>query len=280
MNEIKIHDSLTIPLHVNSDKFKKLVERAYRINAEQKRAFWLYDFEDLGIGRELYRKYIEEMKPYLEEVGHSKPKRWKFKGIKITGDSHRITLDPMVGNNFYTMLKSLKHEQLCFHDIKVKCHTKIHELLLKRGCTPHKSNKGISIGFPGSDNNIIVKIIAYPNTVVVDIGCTYKPLVYSSGSIVDLIELLSNVSKHLESLVNYQMELPAVRDWVVTMFHLNKDGTEEYTGEAFSHTIEEVNAGSIRFYVKEFPDKKSRLRVEKIVEPHKRLPQLAEETLV
>ena len=266
-------DSFTLPTHINSDRFKKFCRKAYKINTEQKRSFWYPDFEDLDISNVLYRKYIQKIKDILEQIGNSKPKRWKFKGLKLIGDSHRFTLNPKRdGTKLLDLLYSLKYEQLYIHDIKVKFHSKLHDKLIQNRCTPNKSNKLITVDYPLSDNNLVVKINVYPNTTQIDIGCTFKPLVYDSSTIWSLHQLLSEISYYLQSLVSNTIDFPPTHEWIITHFHLNKDGSDEFSGEAFSFTIEDFNSGILRFYSKKFSDK-IRLRLEKIITPQNSIAQ-------
>lgn len=268
------NDLFTLPLHINSKKFKQFCTRAYKINTEQRRPFSYTDFENLGISNALYRKYIQKIKPHLELVANSKPKLWKFKGVKLAGDSHRFTLNPMRdGAKLLDMLDSLRYEVLCIHDIKVKFASKLHNELVERGCTPSKLNKLITMNYPLSDNNLVVKICVYPITTQIDIGCTFRPLVYDSSTLWTLHQLLSDISFYLRSVVSYHVDLPPTHEWIITHFHLNKDGSTEFSGKEFEFTVEDFNAGILRFYAKKFNDNKKKLRIEKIATPQNSIAQ-------
>ena len=173
----------------------------------------------------------------------------------------------MRGEDFLYKIESLRYEQLCVHDIKVKLKTNIHHYFVNHGYSSAKSNGLIIINYPNQDNNLTIKISVYPPTVQIDIGCTYKPLVFDTSSMWSLHELMSKISFHLTCLIKNKMELPPVHEWVITHFHLNKDGSDGYSGESFNFEAEEFNLGIFRFYSKHYLDGKTKLRLEKIKTP-------------
>jgi len=170
-----------------------------------------------------------------------------------------------VGQKYYDLLSMLKQQTPMIHDIKIKIETdQLHESLVSKGLTVHENNHSIKINFDSDDNNIVTKILVYPNTVQIDIGCIYKPLVYDSKTIWYLHEHLSKISYHL-SLISGVI-LPSVEQWIVTHQHMNKDGLS-FNGQAFHFTVEEVNTGLIRFYSKKMPDGTQIPRLEQIQTP-------------
>ena len=130
----------------------------------------------------------------------------------------------------------------------------------------------ITINF-NVDPNITTKIQVYPNTIQIDLGCTYKPLVYNSSTIYHLMEHLSKISYHITQLSGHT--LPKVSDWIITHYHLNKDGTLALNGQSFNFEFEEVSNGLIRFYTKNFEDN-TRARLEQINTPQIPLSEMLE----
>jgi len=174
----------------------------------------------------------------------------------------------LIGQNYYDLLDSLKNVEPSIHDIKIKIpNTRLHELLVRKGASPHPINKSIKINFPDIDNNKKTTVLVYPNTITIDIGCTYKPLVYNTSTIWYLHEHLSKTAFYLESLAGNSLELPPVNSWIITHQHLNKDGSFSICGQSFEFKIEDVNTGLIRFYAKRFKDGTAKPRLEQIQTP-------------
>ena len=156
--------------------YKRIVaERGLKINKDEGRPFCNRDFPDIKGAS--YRKCIQYLKPYLELVSNSTSNFWKFCGVEIAGDSHKVTYGDMgVGDDFYNLLEQHKHEQPMIHDIKLKFKAiGVYDALVKRGCTVDKSNKRIPIGFTCIDNNFVIRSSVYPSTIQIDISNTFKP---------------------------------------------------------------------------------------------------------
>jgi len=167
---------------------------------------------------------------------------------------------------FVKLLSTLKDQPAKIHDIKIRIdNSELHEMLLQKGCHKDRHNHSIKVNFETIDNNITTKVLIYPKTIQVDIGCTYKPLIYDIKTIWYLHEHLSKISYHLTGLSG--VILPTVDNWIITHYHFNKDGSEAYNGQNFHYTVEDVNTGFIRFYSKLMKNGKSIPRLEKIQTP-------------
>jgi len=248
-------------------KIQQYIKTAFNINTKEQRPFSYFDFPNLSNAN--FRQIRHKLRDNIVRVTKTHPARYILKGISIPESTHKVTLDPMsVGQNYYDLLNSLKNVEPCIHDIKIKIpNTKLHALLVKKGHTPHSINKSIKINFPDIDNNKKTTILVYPNTVIIDIGCTYKPLIYNTSTIWLLHEHLSKTAFYLESSAGNSLELPPVNSWIMTHQHLNKDGSFSICGQSFEFKIEDVNTGLIRFYSKRFKDGTTKPRLEQIQTP-------------
>jgi len=168
--------------------------------------------------------------------------------------------------DFVKLLTTLNDQPAKIHNIKIRIDdSELHKALLLKGCSKDTHNHSIKINFESIDNNITSKVLIYPNTIQIDLGCTYKPLVYDIKTIWYLHEHLSKISYHLTGLSG--VILPTVDNWVITHWHFNKDGSESFNGQSFHYTVEDVNTGLIRFYSKLMKNGESIPRLEQIQTP-------------
>lgn len=236
--------------HGLSKSDQEFIRQSLKINQVDKQAFSLGNFPHLT--PENFRQKISRNRNLLEIVRKGHPTFYKVRGIELPGDSHRITLETTgVGQKFLDILESLRLQQPTFHDIKVQFKSDLHKHLLQKGCSVNPSNNSIKTGFPCADNNLTIVILIYPETTQIDVGCTYKPLVYNFKGLLYLQELLAKISYHLSTLSG--CTIPPVSEWVMTHYHFAKDGPTVNT-QMFHVTIEELSGGLIRFYSKKMPD--------------------------
>jgi len=263
-NNQKITDVNNV-IHDITKQVKIFYDKALKINTIEHRPFSCEDYPNLSKGN--YRQYIKKLRPVLEKVRNSRPAFYKIKGGYLPGDSHKITFSPMGDAlDLIDILKSLKDQPPKIHDIKLKINASIHEELKQTGCTPNKKNNSILItNLPVNDNNIVLKALVYPKTIQIDVACSYKPLVYDGKTLLYLLEILAQVSIHLFHFSG--CKLPPVYDWIITHYHLNKDGNYAINGQNFHFTVGEVSTGLIRYYSKLMQDGTKIPRVERIVTP-------------
>ena len=249
---------------------QQVVDKAYTINVDGHRPFCVADYPLLSSTN--FRRIIHELGDNIERVGNSRPQFYKLKGIKLPGDTRKVTLEPMgvQEEEFQKILAKLKDQPPAIHDVKIRIdNSELHSALLNKRYSKNKHNHSIKVNFEGFDNNTTTKILVYPNTIQVDIGCTYKPLVYNIKTIWYLHEHLSKISYHLTGLSG--VILPSVDNWIITHYHYGKDGLEAINGQSFHHTIEDVNTGLIRFYSKLMKNGERIPRLEQIQTPQNSL---------
>jgi hypothetical protein len=253
-----------------TNRERLFLEKATRINEKEQRSFSFLDFPGLSQGN--FRQIILRLHDQIEVVCKSRPCFYKIKDIELPGDSHRVTQRVMGGEVFH-LLNKLKDQLPKIHDLKLKFTSDLHNLLCNRGCSVDPNNKSIKINVPSFDNNITVKFLVYPKTVQVDIGCTFKPFVYDIPGVLHLTFVLGRVCGHIDTITNYEAKFPPVGEWIVTHYHFGKDGTEQYSGQMFHYSWDDVSTGLVRFYSKSMSDGQIIPRIEQIVTPKISLEQ-------
>lgn len=255
---------------------KQFYERAKYICEKEQRPFSLLDFPN--IKRNNFRQLIHKLKPLLKVVVKSHPTFYKVKGVALPGNTHRITVNHMVGGDFSRLLETLKLKEPMIHDIRIKVNdSTLYKKLSDAGTTKNPKNGSHTVNVPQFDNNITTKVSVYPNTILVFLGCTYKPLVYDSSTMWHLHEHLSKISYHLTSL---GAVLPPVNNWIFTQYHFNKDGSESLSGQTFHYTVDEVSTGMIRFYSKHMPNGVQIPRLEQIRTPNRTIAEEMKEVML
>ena len=252
--------------HTYSKSLKQFTDRAYDFNVKEGKAWCYLDYPNLTQAN--FRRIVCKLGDNVIRVGNGRPKFYKLKGIKLPGDSRKITLEPMrvQEEDFVKLLATLKDQPAKIHDIKIRIdNSELHEMLLQKGYSKDTHNHSIKVNFDTIDNNVVTKILIYPKTIQVDIGCTYRPLIYDIKTIWYLHEHLSKISYHLTGLSG--VILPTVDNWIITHYHFNKDGSEAYNGQNFHYTVENVNTGFIRFYSKLMKDGEPIARLEEARSP-------------
>jgi len=81
--------------HTNSKSLKQFVDVAYDINVNTQRPFSYLDYPNLKHAN--FRRIIRKLGNNIERVGKSRPQFYKLKGLKLPGDTRKITLEPYEG---------------------------------------------------------------------------------------------------------------------------------------------------------------------------------------
>lgn len=247
---------------------RQFLAACIRFNKKQKKSFCFSDFPYMKKGT--FRQKLHRIRQFIEVTAVGNPSFYKVKGILLLGDSHKVTLRPMgVSPKLIEILESLKEQPPKIHDIKIKVDEKIHYHLVKKGCTVNTRNHCIRINnIPVSDNNLNVKALVYPKLIQIDIACSYKPLVYDYDSLLQLHQYLTEISIYLTSLSG--VKLKPVKDWIITHYHFNKDGSYEVNGRDFHLRLGEVSIALVRFYTKSIEGRRI-ARLEQLRSPQRTL---------
>lgn len=258
------------------DQFYK---SALHICEKEKRPFSFTDFKVITPNN--FRQYIYRSGDEIEIVKKGRPTLYKVKGIELTGDSHRIT-NRVTGGipEFDRLLESLRDQPPMIHDIHLKFESDLHSKLVSRGLSVNPSNHAIeNIRCASLNNNINTKILVYPKTTQIIIGCTYKPIIYDVSGVYSLMLHLAQVQFYLSELTKHQAIIPEVQTWIVTRYDFNKDGSESVSAQPFWREFEDVSTGLIRFYLKKMPNGKTIPRLEQVRTPNKPMSQILEEII-
>ena len=261
--------------HMLSKQLRKTYDKGYHINMIEGRPFSYHDFE---MKPGTFRQHVLRLKPYVELVYRDHVSFYKIKGITLPGDSHRVTTRHTgEAIQLIQQLERLEDQPRKIHDIKLRVDSSIHYDLQKKGCSVNPHNHSILVNIAVSDDSMNIKALVYPKTIQIDIGCSYKPIIYDIESLLYLQEILTEASIYLSMLS--KQKLPPVKDWIVTHYHLNKDGNFEINGKSFHFTFASVTTGLIRFYSKKMKDGKTIPRIEKIVTPKIPFSQMMVDTI-
>lgn len=178
------------------------------------------------------------------------------------------------------ILSKLRNQPPAIHDLKLKFHSNLHEVLLNLGHKSNPANNGIILKLPSLDNNITCKVLVYPKTVQIDIGCTFMPFVYDISGVVHLTFVLGRIYQCIFLMAGNSADIPLVSFWIITHYHFGKDGSETYSGQGFHRTFEDVASGLVRFYSKIMKNGNSVPRFEQIQTPNRLLNDEIEKMIV
>jgi len=268
---IKNNETVTVVCNSKRGFTKReqtFIQKATRINEKEHKPFSVLDFPELSKGN--FRQIILKLHDVVELVYKSRPCFYKIKGIELVGDSHKITHRVMGGESL-CMLQNLREQPAMIHDVKLKCESNIHSILKKNDASIHPNNHSIKLNFPSTDNNIIAKLLVYPKTVQVEIGCTFNPFVYDISGVLHLTSFLGEIRNYVHFLTNFEVILPPVAEWMITHYHFGKDGSEGYDGQMFHRTVDDFSCGLVRYYSKIMPNGDKILRIEQIQTPNNSL---------
>ncbi len=149
------------------------------------------------------------------------------------------------------------------HDIKIKLSSNLHSYLVAQGYAPHKNNKMIQLEMTNSAYTT-VKFIVYPETILIDIGCSEEPITYLPAGATRLASLLAEVHYFLCAQSSHRAKIDEIGKWELIHHHKNKDGKLTYQGKGFHIVLEDALGGVIRAYSKHFSDGSIFVRIEEI----------------
>jgi len=264
---------------------RKFLQIAYDVNAKQKLSFCVEYFREKGYRDNLFRQYVHQLKDMIIIECKSNPVSYKLKGIRLSIHDKKIT-DKGMGAGAMSLQESLdmlKYFPPQIHDIRIKFPSKnLHKILYQfRKISPMKQNNQIHLEYPYPNAIDAQRILCQisPKSVQIMISNTYNPLYCDPGGIYDLGVTLGHIRDYLlhRSDPNF-VEIPNVHDWIVSMYHFNKDGITR-SGQTAEITISDFNSKMLRFYTKKMPDGTKKDRLEKLLTPNIPIKQLFRDTL-
>ena len=194
---------------------------------------------------------------------------YKIKGENTGRTKRTVTHEGMgVGSNMQEIINEASKQIPTIHDIKIKFPSKqLYKNAVKKGMNVNSSNKGIFLDKFTLANDIYTKIAIYPESVAIDLSCTWEPIIYDIRGAQELLGHLNLLQYYLYSTFKTH-DVPESLDWIITHYHLNQDGQTEFSDESFHRTISDMVGGFIRMYAKRFPDNSLRMRLERIITPN------------
>ena len=149
------------------------------------------------------------------------------------------------------------------HDIKIKLSSNLHSFLVEQGYVPNKNNKMIQLEMKNTYYTT-VKFIVYPETILIDIGCSEEPVTYLPAGATRLASLLAEAHYFLCAQSSHKAKIDEIEKWELIHHHKNKDGKMTYEGKGFHILLEDALGGVIRAYSKPFADGSHFVRIEEI----------------
>lgn len=230
--------------------------------------FTFKDFPELTHGA--FRQRINRLRQLGWIVTSIKDKisYYKIKGEHVSAERRTVTHEGMIiGTNMQEIINEASKQIPTIHDIKIKFSSReLYTNAIKNGMNVNPTNKGIFLDKLTLVRDIYAKIAIYPETVTIDLSCTWEPIIYDIRGAQELLGHLEILRAYLCSTFKTH-DAPNSLDWIVTHYHLNQDGQTEFSDVSFHRTISDMTGGFIRMYAKRFPDNSHRMRLERIITP-------------
>jgi hypothetical protein len=129
----------------------------------------------------------------------------------------------------------------------------------------NSKNKSIGFGYYKIEQYLTIRIkVQHTDTVNVIIKCSDNPIILDFDGIMRLTESLTRIEERLTAILNTSdnktfnseynpsdIKIPNKDDWTITLWHLNRDSEEEYSGKQFHCSWRIAKNLFIRIYSKE-----------------------------
>jgi hypothetical protein len=143
------------------------------------------------------------------------------------------------------------------------------------------NSKDIRIGAWRVDDLFIRVVVHKSDTVTVNIGCSYQPIVVDISGIIILSNALTRVEERISSIIKNANDfmIPHINTWIVTMWHFGRDSIAECGKSDFHMAWKDAENVLIRAYSKIARDGKNRARIERQEYPNKTVLEAFEDKL-
>ena len=191
----------------------------------------IFCWKDFDMTNDNFRQKIFELKDIIECVIPSNPSYYRIKGMPYNNKVlDHITLGGMgVGKKMQKILESVSKQPPAIHDIKLKFECpKVYDYLIKFGWKHNPSNKGIVFSRIEVNDHTSLNFTVYPKTVVIDLACTYKPIIYDPRGALQLVQILERVRYALTIDTKNLVEISDPLEWIITQYHFNQDSTASH----------------------------------------------------
>jgi len=182
----------------------------------------------------------------------------------------------------YKMLRSHVFDKDSIHNIRLRLDVDdVYDIISKTNIPKDDISQDLRIPYWNIGNAQVQIRIHKTNRISVIIGCSLNPIPLSDVGLKRLYEIIGDARGYLRALtVNNTNDnhIPYCGNWLITLWHFNRDGLKEYNGETFSIAIEEADHIIHTIYSKNFGSKK-RIRIERQEYPNSTLDELIEKRL-
>jgi hypothetical protein len=186
-------------------------------------------------------------------------------------------------NSLLDFILSLPYGQNSLHNIRLRFMIEgLWSLFYDSSYHYNPQSKDIRIASWRIDDLFIGIVVHKTDTVSVEIGCSYTPIVSDIGGIIKLSNGLTRVEERLSTLINStkkpqsiskRLKISDHNNWLVTMWHFGKDSVTECGGKDFHVTWKIGEHTLIRAYTKLMKVGKKVVRLEEQEYPNKALMQ-------
>jgi len=201
-----------------------------------------------------------------------------------TRGNSSIAISP--NHPLYQMLKNQMMDKQAIHNIRLSL--KVPNIFTYSYATlqyfdQDEVSRDFRLPYWNIDNAQVQVRVHRTDSITVIIGCSLNPIPLDYNGLIRLYKILGIVQGYLEGLTfNHNVvHIPDFDDWTITMWHFNRDGLKEYTGEKFSITVEKAKHTIERIYTKDFVNTakrpETRIRIETQEYPNKTVKEVKEE---
>jgi hypothetical protein len=186
----------------------------------------------------------------------------------------------------------MPHEERALHDIRLlfRIEGAWERLSHSSKYTLHPSNKDIKLEPSRSrDGKMELRIVVHhTDNIGIYVACSLNPVIANFSDLMRLSNELHLLEYRLEQELNQiskdagivpTFTIPHHMTWMCKSYHFGIDYLKEFSGDRFNVTYEDLNGAFVRVYAKQFPDKKSRLRLERLERPNLSLIEVCNDLL-
>jgi len=275
----KINDLLTIfsnDMHRSIPRYQQnFIRSAYNFQKTTGRSWCNVDFPRMS--KVSYRQMMFRLAQIIIKTIPGRPAFYKLNHTYVDESltiKYRGVTTKTVDLDFHKLINELKQQPPQLHDIRAETRTDLYENLLNTSHKLNSHNKAFTITIP-SDSRFAIKVNVYKTKMLVMVGCSQRPLPYSSIGFGELQFLLGQVVNYLRYVSGSEFIHQPIGDWVIKYYHFNRDGIIIDT-PIHNYTITELCNDSV-LYLKTFEDGTKRFRYEEHISSAKTINEIQQE---
>ena len=231
-----------------------------------------------GTFRNMIGKLIKDGK--VELVYISRIAFYTLKGYNFTKTiTHNHTRVSYSSNPLYHLLLEQPLDKTSFHNIRLFFKVKDiwHILSTNSQFKLNHFSKDITLGKWIIEKDFFILVTIHrTDSVTISIGCSFRPVALDLNGIIRFTSVLAKIEERISGILQNVLKkdhyystsststiIPSYNSWIVTMWHLNRDGLAQYSGKEFHISWENAGNIIIRAYSKQYKDKKCKIRLER-----------------